>query len=233
MMTTTSSYSRSTSPANTSASISGRCVAVAAWSRSAWSSSSAFAPTDPRPSRAYRLGQEKCSASIRISYAYLQTQGISLVVVVCDKSGCLNIYFERTDDKINAYMWQVLISKLCFEQAKTQGDIFLHTIKHENERTGWTNTQRQNYLEKFNIFHTSATSTHIIENGPLALYVVRQNKKIRLSRLFAETEMSKTAQLKAEADAEKDQANDYCEYYNYYCEQLKLFSCIAKCVISP
>ena len=153
------------------------------------------------------------------------------MVVVCDKSGCLNIYFERTDDKINAHMWQVLISKLCFEQARTQGDIFLHTIKHENERTGWTDTQRQNYLEKINIFHTSATSTHIIENGPLALYVVRQNKKIRLSRLFAETEMSKTAKLKA--DAEKDQTNDYCEYYNYYCEQLKLFSCIAKCVISP
>ena len=127
----------------------------------------------------------------------------------------------------------MLISKLCFEQARTQGDIFLHTIKHENERTGWTNAQRQNYLEKFNNFYTSATTPHIIENGPLALYVVRQKKKIRLSRLFAETEMSKTANLKAEADAEKDQTNNYCEYYNYYCEQLKLFSCIAKCVISP
>lgn len=130
-------------------------------------------------------------------------------------------------------MWQVLISKLCFEQARTQGDIFLQTIKHENERTGWTDTQRQNYLEKFNIFHPSATTTHIIENGPLALYVVRQNKKLRLSRLFAEAEISETGKLKAEADADKDQTSDYCEYYNYYCEQLKLFACIAKCVISP
>ena len=96
--TTTSSYSRSTSPANTLASISGRCFAVAACSRSVWSSSSAFAPTDPRPSHACRLGQGKCPDSLRVSYAY--TQGISLMVVVCDKSGSLNIYLRGRMTKL-------------------------------------------------------------------------------------------------------------------------------------
>ena len=120
---------------------------------------------------------------------------------------------------------QVLICELCFDAESTTG-IFLDTITHENQRVEWTHEQQQRFKQEFKFFRPYDTIpiARIIDEGPLVLYIVRSNKEIRLSQMVSGTdEAASLAELSGKEETDLN--------YEYYCQQLQLFCCIARWVL--
>ena len=123
---------------------------------------------------------------------------------------------------VYACVRQVLICQLFFEKRSRQ-QLFLRTLVHVNERAPWTEEQRRTYFEKLQFLEPTSRSTqnmHLIDSGPLVLHLVRGNEEIRLSGIVFEAGKSRAT---LETSSEETS-------YEYYCQQLKLFSCLARCV---
>ena len=101
----------------------------------------------------------------------------------------------------------------------------LETITHQDERTT-TFAERVEYENEIQSFNASANTQamHILTQGPLTLYLVRKKKEAHLSSFNSGVMESRTNLDRHIKTAQLT--------YDYYCQQLELFCCMARCVVS-
>ena len=106
----------------------------------------------------------------------------------------------------------------------------LETVTHDDEHADRVFAEREKYENEIQFFHAPAKTQamHIIREGPLALYVVYKNREIRLSSTKLGDEHNERKGSRSEPHRRIAKAQ---KIYNYYCQQLELFCCMARCVV--